>query len=217
MGTYNILEAARYTGAKTIIASSSEVYGGLYCELPLQPWDGRHPRSPYAASKIAADALAESYHHSYGIKVVTFRAFNTFGPWQSTRALIPHIITQLLQSDEIKLGNLTPKRSITYVDDICDAYVKCLDNKKEFLELTVGRSESYSVEEIANMVKKVMGKEDAKIIQADNRKRGQWEVPDLKCDPEEARLELEWEPKTEVIDGIAKTVQWFKEKYEKNI
>ena len=212
MGTYNILEAARVFGARVITASSSEVYGGS--KLALSSISARHPRSPYAASKVAADALAESYHHSYGIKVVIFRAFNTFGPWQSTRALIPHIITQLLQSDEIKLGNLIPKRSITYVDDICDAYVKCLDNKKDFLELTVGRQESYSVEKIANMVKNVMGKEEAKITQIDNKKRGQWEIPDLRCDPEEAQLELGWKPETEVIDGIDKTVQWFQSKWK---
>jgi len=211
MGTYNVCEAARHAGAKLILASSSEVYGGS--EEALGPHSPKHPKTPYAASKIAADALAESYYHSYDMDIVIFRAFNTFGPWQSTRALIPHIIVQLLQGNEISLGNLHTRRSIIYVDDVCEAYLKCLKSKEKFLEVTIGRPFSFSVEEIANMIKNIMGKEDTKIVQTEQLKRESWDIEDLRCDTRNAKLHLGWEPTTDIIDGLDKTIQWFKDRW----
>jgi len=218
IGTYNVLEAAKYTGAKVVLASSSEAYGGVPpgtgAKSTLNHTDMRHPRSPYAATKVAGDALAEAYFHSYDVTSFIIRPFNTYGPRQSVRALVPHVIVQLLQGDQVVIGNLSPRRSLVYIDDVCDAYLKCLDCKEKFLEVVVGQPESYSVQEIINMIGNIMGKEP-KVMESEQRKRdASWEVPDLRADTGWAKTQLDWEPQTDIIDGLDKTIQWFKERWK---
>ena len=213
MGTYNILEAARYTGAKVVIASSSEVYGDT--NKVLTHLDLRKPRTPYAASKVSADAMAMAYHYSYNVPIVILRAFNTYGPWQSVRAVIPHIITELIKSAYIHIGNVSPKRSFLYVEDLCEAYLKCLDYKNPFLELVVGNSESYSIGELITMIEKVIGKHAQKIHTSPSRERdSNWEIYDLRADTKQAKEKIGWEPKTGIEEGLEKKVQWFQDKWK---
>ena len=132
VGTYNILESCKVNKIKNLtITSTSEVYGSSQYE----PMDEKHPtfsQSPYAASKNSADELAKSYYNSFNLPVKIIRPFNTFGPRQSARAVIPNIIFQLIDKKikNVKLGNLSPRRDYTYVDDLCDAYYKIYNLKK---------------------------------------------------------------------------------------
>ena len=143
-GTYNILRSAqRNKVSHTIITSTSEVYG----TANYVPIDEKHPlnaQSPYAASKIGADQLALSFYKSYNLPLSILRPFNTFGPRQSARAIIPTIISQLLNnSNEIKLGNLSPTRDFTYVDDTADSFIKILKSKKMVIYLTLVTNSKY--------------------------------------------------------------------------
>jgi dTDP-glucose 4,6-dehydratase len=132
MGTYNILESSISNKVKkVIITSTSEVYGTAKY-TPIDEIHALQPQSPYSASKIAADNLALSYFYSFGVPVTILRPFNTFGPRQSTRAVIPSIITQVLFGKKIiNLGNLTPSRDFTYVNDTVNAFYKCILAKKQ--------------------------------------------------------------------------------------
>ena len=155
-GTYNVLESSKSLDIEqTIITSSSEVYG----TAKYVPIDEKHPltaQSPYSASKISADQLALSYWNSYRIPIKIIRPFNIYGPRQSSRAVIPSIIIQALNSKkEIKLGNIGPSRDFTYVTDTCNAFLEILKIKKFFGNtINVGSNTEYTIEHIANKILK---------------------------------------------------------------
>ena len=166
IGTYNILNAAKTNNvSKTIITSTSEVYGTAQ-KVPILESHKLNAQSPYAASKIAGDQLALSFHKSYGLPINIIRPFNTFGPRQSARAIIPTIITQLLQKKSIiKLGNLTPTRDFTYVEDTVDAFLSAMKVKKISGEvINIGNKFEISIKDILKIIKKDFGyKFDVKI------------------------------------------------------
>lgn len=208
-GTLNILEAAREMGvARVINTSTSEVYG-TPATTPIGEGHPLQGQSPYSASKIAADKLAEAYHRSFETPVVTLRPFNTFGPRQSARAFIPAIISQALAGDTVRLGALTPRRDLTYVGDTVDAYLKAAvapGLEGETIQLGVG--EAHSVGEIADRILSLMGLQ-RRIERDPVRDRPQAsEVMTLISDNSLARRRLGWAPTTSLDEGLRRSIRF---------
>lgn len=211
MGTLNILLAARDAGVKKIVTTStSEVYGtAIYA-----PIDEKHPlqaQSPYSASKIAADKVAESFYKTYNIPVAVIRPFNTYGPRQSDRAIIPTIVTQALKKKIIKIGSTTPRRDLNYVSDTVNGFIKIAESEKSIGQvINIGAGKDISIGELAQMILSIMNK-DIKIISSNERKRPQKsEVMQLLCDNSKAKKIIGWEPEISLRKGLIKTIQWIK-------
>tara|TARA_B100001989_G_scaffold233262_1_gene193039 strand:+ start:1842 stop:2828 length:987 start_codon:yes stop_codon:yes gene_type:complete len=221
LGTYNILRSAQKNKiSNTIITSTSEVYG----TAKYIPIDEIHPlnaQSPYAASKIGADQLALSFFKSFNLPLTILRPFNTFGPRQSARAIIPTIITQLLNKQKIiKLGNLSPTRDFTYIDDTVDGFIKVLKYKKKGEVINIGNKFEISIREILNILKNDFGFR-FKVIQDKKRIRPKKsEVERLFSDNNKAKKLLKWKPNYAGIKGfkkgIQKTIDWFSKKENLN-
>ena len=158
-GTYNVLNAAKTNNvSKTIVTSTSEVYGSAQT-IPITENHRLSAQSPYAASKIGADQLALSFNKSFGLPVTIIRPFNTFGPRQSSRAIIPSIVTQIIKNKNIvKVGNLNPTRDFTYVEDTVNAYLKTIKNKNISGEvINLGNNFEISINDILKILKKDFG------------------------------------------------------------
>ena len=215
-GTYNVLNAARVNNiSKTIITSTSEVYGTAK-SIPIKESHPLSAQSPYAASKTGADQLALSFYKSFKLPVTIIRPFNTFGPRQSTRAIIPTIITQILQNNKkIKLGNLSPTRDFTFVEDTADSFVQALKCKNIDGEIiNVGNNFEISIKEIVHIMKKDFNF-DFKVTLDKKRMRGKKsEVFRLIADNTKAKKLLKWKPKYNGLKGfklaLEKTIKWFK-------
>src|SRR5690606_30768008 len=159
MGTLNVLMAARDFGTRRVIhTSTSEVYG----TAQYVPIDEKHPlqgQSPYSASKIGADRIAESFYRSFEVPVVTLRPFNTYGPRQSARAVIPTIITQALTRDEVKLGSLEPSRDFTFVHDTANGFLKVAAAENVLgEEINLGNDNTIRIGDLANKIFEIIGK-----------------------------------------------------------
>ncbi len=209
-GALNLLEAVRASGARMINTSTSEVYGTPET-VPISETHPLRAQSPYAASKIAADKLCESYAASFGADVATLRPFNTYGPRQSMRAVIPTVLTQLLAGvREIRLGNLTPRRDFTFVSDTVDGFVRAATvglARGEVVQL--GTGVTVSVGDVVELCRQVTGREDAEVIVADERVRPEGsEVEVLLSDPEIARGRLGWTPTVDLEEGLRATTAW---------
>ncbi|MCL5935525.1 MAG: NAD-dependent 4,6-dehydratase LegB [Firmicutes bacterium] len=211
-GTYNICQAARELGvARVIQTSTSEVYG----TARYVPINEEHPlqaQSPYAASKIAADQLALSFHRSFGLPVVVVRPFNTFGPRQSARAIIPTIITQVLAGARvIRLGNLRPTRDFNYVQDTVSGMIAVgLSDQALGQVVNVGSGREISIGKLVQHIEKAIGK-DIVVEQEEVRVRpGKSEVERLLCDNRRAYELTGWAPCYTLEDGLMETVEWFK-------
>ena len=211
-GTFNILQASKEIGLdQVLITSTSETYG----TAQYIPIDERHPmvgQSPYSATKIAADQLAISFYRSFNLPVKIVRPFNTFGPRQSARAIIPTVISQLLSGKEkLSLGNLTPTRDLTYVKDTCKGFIEIYKSNKLFGEVTnIGMSQEIS---IGNLVKKISSKISSKTnIKTDHlRVRPQnSEVERLLCDNKKLIMNTGWIPDYDLDTGLQETIDWFK-------
>ena len=212
VGTYNILESCKINKIKNIIiTSTSEVYGSSQYE----PMDENHPtfsQSPYAASKNAADELAKSYYNSFDLPVKIIRPFNTFGPRQSARAVIPNIVFQLTDKKikNVKLGNLSPKRDYTYVDDLCEAYYKIFNLKKFGEVYNVGNDENISIGDLYKVICKIMKiKKKIKVEKVRKRKLSS-EVSSLRSNFNKLNKSTGWKPNTNFISGLKKTIIWIK-------
>jgi nucleoside-diphosphate-sugar epimerase len=209
LGTLNVLEAARRNGtAKVVCASTSEVYGNPE-SLPIPETHPLDTRSPYAASKAAADMLAQSFAHSYEVPVSIVRPFNTFGPRQSPRAVIPAILVQALERDEIELGAVEPVRDFTYVDDTVEgllAVARWTDGDSRVVNL--GTGEGISVRDLVGLIGEVLGKQLS--IRNDPRRErpSRSEVIQLVSDPSVAASELGWSAKVPLEEGIRRTAEW---------
>lgn len=208
-GTLNVLEAGRAANTARIVhTSTSEVYGTAL----QRPISENHPlqgQSPYSATKIAADKLAESYHRSFGLPVITVRPFNTFGPRQSARAFIPTVISQALSSDVIKLGSLDPRRDMTFVTDTVDGFLRAgLLTEHDGEVLNLGTGETQSVGDIANLILEIMGS-DKPIVADINRIRPKdSEVLELVSDNRRAADVMGWHPRVSLRDGLAQTIEY---------
>ena len=212
-GTLNVLQAARQQrGTKVIHTSTSEVYG-TPSSVPINEGHPLQAQSPYAASKIAADKLVESFFCSFNLPAVVLRPFNTYGPRQSARAVLPTIITQLLSGkDDIHLGSLWPRRDLTYVDDTVNGFIRAAE-VEEAVGRTVqlGTGRDISVGELANLAMKVLGKQ-ARVVPQDERMRPlHSEVERLVSDASLAKELLGWTPTIGLEAGISLTAKWFGE------
>jgi NAD dependent epimerase/dehydratase len=211
-GTLNVLQAARDLGtSRIIVTSTSEVYG----TAKYAPIDEAHPlqgQSPYSASKIGADKIAESFHLSFKLPVITARPFNTYGPRQSARAIIPTIITQLVNgSKKIKLGSLHPTRDLSYIADTCSAFIalaKC--DKAVGKTVNIGSGREISIKDLAGAIMAATGRK-ADIASDVMRKRPEGsEVERLLCDNSQLKQLTGWQPGTSLEKGLETTVAWFK-------
>lgn len=209
-GTLNILEASRQAGVRRVmITSTSEVYG----TAGYTPMDEAHPlqaQSPYAASKIASDKLAESYFNSYDLPVVILRPFNTYGPRQSARAVIPTVLTQAIAGvQKIQLGNLEPRRDLTFVTDTVQAFLLAAQTPNiEGETIHFGQGSSISVGEIAQRCLELIGSE-AEIVSVTERQRPQHsEVGLLLCNASKAQRLLGWKPKVSLDEGLSQIAHY---------
>nr|WP_244435214.1 GDP-mannose 4,6-dehydratase [Methylobacterium sp. B34] len=193
-GTINILEAARHLGTERLIhTSTSEVYGTALRE----PIDENHPlqgQSPYSASKIGADKVAESYYKSFDLPVVTIRPFNTYGPRQSARAFIPTIIAQALTQESIRLGSLTPQRDMTFVSDTVNGFLcGAATSNIEGETINLGTGKTMSVGDFAESILKTMGISKPILYDSDRARPERSEVMKLISDNQKAARVMNWE------------------------
>lgn len=208
-GTINILEAALASGIEKLIhTSTSESYGtAIYT-----PIDEKHPlqgQSPYSASKIGADKLVESYYRSFDLPVATIRPFNSFGPRQSTRAIIPTIISQALTMNQIKLGSVKPIRDFTYITDTVAGFIKIAESDKSVGQvINIGSGTGYSVGEIANKVLAILNINTPILVDTDRVRPAKSEVFELVCDNSMARKLIGWEPQTSFENGLKNTLEF---------
>jgi len=212
-GTLNVLQAVRESGAgRVVVTSTSEVYG----TAQYVPIDERHPiqaQSPYSATKAGADRLAESFHRSFDTPVVIARPFNTYGPRQSARAVIPTVITQLLAGyDEIRLGALHPTRDLNFVTDTvrglidlarCDAAVG--------REVNIGSGAEISIERLAQTLTAIINPKARIVSDAERVRPADSEVDRLLCDSTLLRTLTGWSPQVTLQEGLERTVSWFRE------
>jgi NAD dependent epimerase/dehydratase len=209
-GTVNILEACRAENTTRIVhTSTSETYG----TAQYVPIDEKHPmqgQSPYSASKIAADKMAESYYNSFELPVVIVRPFNTFGPRQSARAFIPTTISQAITQDSVVLGSLEPIRDLTFVKDTVEGFIKVgLCDKVIGRVVNLGVGEGYSVGTVVNNILKILGKDDMPIKQDQSRIRpAKSEVMRLISDNTVARQICGWQPRFSLKEGLEQTIEW---------
>lgn len=212
IGTLNVLEAGKAEGVQRIVhTSTSEAYG----TAQYTPIDEKHPvvgQSPYSATKIAADKLAESYWLSFHLPVVILRPFNTYGPRQSMRAVIPTIIAQALNSDKIKLGSLTPVRDLTFVSDTANGFI-CAEKSEGVLgqQINLGVGQGISIGELVDKIGRLIGKKiivetDEERVRPDNS-----EVMKLISNNSMAKEMMDWEPLIHIDEGLKRTIEYIRE------
>lgn len=209
IGTMNVLLAAREMAVERIVhTSTSEVYGTALCV----PIDETHPlqgQSPYSASKIGADKIVESFYCSYNMPVVTVRPFNTFGPRQSARAVIPTIITQALSKCAVHLGNLDARRDLTYVSDTVDGFLMAAEapgvDGKTF---NLGTGSEVRIGDLAQKIIKLIDRPVKIVVDPHRLRPTKSEVQRLLSGNSLALEELNWSPKISLLDGLHKTIDW---------
>ncbi|APC84195.1 NAD-dependent 4,6-dehydratase LegB [Clostridium botulinum] len=211
-GTTNVLEACReYEVEKIVHTSTSETYGtALY--VPIDEKHPMHGQSPYSASKIGADKIAESFYRSFNLPVVTIRPFNTYGPRQSARAVIPTIISQILaEKTEIKLGGLSPTRDFNYVIDTVEAFIKVAESNKTIGQvINVGSNYEISIGDTVRKIINIIGK-DVKILCDEERIRPEKsEVNRLWADNRKIKELTSWNPRYSLDDGLKETIEWIR-------
>ena len=215
-GTLNVLEAVRrHSVARMVHTSTSEVYGSARYE----PIDEEHPiqaQSPYSATKVAADKLAESYARSFELPVATLRPFNTYGPRQSARAVIPTILAQLVRGREtVELGSLDPQRDLNYVDDTVAGFLAIAECDAAVGEtVNVGSGRSIRVGDLARMLA-AMVNPSAEIVATQERLRpANSEVALLRCDHAKAERLMGWRPRVSLKEGLARTLDFVRDNLE---
>jgi NAD dependent epimerase/dehydratase len=217
-GTLNICQAARELGNLRVLqTSTSEVYG----TAKYTPIYEKHPKqsqSPYSASKIGGDAIAMSFYNSFGLPITIVRPFNTYGPRQSARAIIPTIITQIASGiSGISLGDLTPTRDLNFVIDICRGFVAICESEKTIgREINIASNSEISVGSIFNTIKTLMGKEVSVIVDKNRYRPSNSEVFQLVGDNTLIKELTGWSPQYSFNDGLRITIEWFTKKENLN-
>jgi len=215
-GTLNMLQAARdHAVGRVLHTSTSEVYG----TAQYVPIDEKHPlqgQSPYSASKIGADKIAEAFHLSFGVPVVTIRPFNTFGPRQSARAVIPTIITQLLVGPEVRLGSLRPTRDLNFVANTVAGFVRAAEVEAAIGEtINLGSGREISIGDLAQLIARRMNR-PIEIAQTSERQRPtNSEVERLLASNRQAKELLGWEAEVTLEEGLERTIPWMEEHLSK--
>lgn len=213
VGTSHLLNACLEEGSteRFVHTSTSEVYG----TAQYLPIDEKHPlqaQSPYAASKIAADKLVESYYLSFGFPVVTLRPFNTFGPRQSLRAVVPTIVSQVLDEKKIRLGNIQPRRDFLFVKDTVRGFIqagKCDEAVGKVVN--IGTGTDISIEELVTKVLGLVGKEGEVEVEDRRIRPEKSEVMQLLSDTRLAKKLFQWAPRYTLEEGLRETIEWFRE------
>jgi nucleoside-diphosphate-sugar epimerase len=210
MGTHNCLGLAKAKGARMLVASTSEVYGTAQF-VPITELHPKQPQSPYSASKIGADAIAMSYFNSHDMPIVIARPFNTYGPRQSARAVIPTIITQLANGNKkIKLGDISPTRDLNFVKDTCKGFICIAETPDiEGQVINIGSNFEVSVLEVFETIDRIMGT-NAEIERDQVRVRPtNSEVYRLWCDNEKIVKLTGFKPEYTIETGLKETIEWF--------
>ena len=211
-GTYNVLQASRELGVdQVLVTSTSETYG----TAQYVPIDEKHPivgQSPYSASKIAADQLAISYFRSFNLAVKIVRPFNTYGPRQSARAIIPTVISQILTGKKtIKLGNLSPTRDLTFVKDTCKGFLEIYKSDKLFGETTnIGMKNEITVEDLVLKIAQMLKVELEIETEVQRVRPENSEVERLFCENTKLKTNTNWEPDYDLDKGLIETIEWLK-------
>jgi dTDP-glucose 4,6-dehydratase len=211
-GTLNVLQAARELQTERLLCTStSEVYGTAH----YVPINEEHPlqgQSPYSASKIGADKLAESYYLSFGLPVSIVRPFNTYGPRQSTRAVIPAIVTQALTGSEIRLGALSPTRDFNYVTDTVEGFL-CAAMEERVIGKTInlGSGVEISIGDLANLIGRLMDKELTLVPEEQRVRPEKSEVERLCADATLASKLFGWRARVDLEEGLRRTISWMEE------
>lgn len=211
-GTLNVLEGARRHGVGRVVqTSTSEVYGTPDL-LPIRETHPLNAQSPYAATKVASDQLALSYHRSFDVPVTVLRPFNTYGPRQSTRAVLPTILTQLLEGrTALSLGRIDTRRDLTYVADTVDGFVRaCVAPGIEGRTIQLGTGRAESIEEVLAIAQRLLGTRAEVTVDPRRLRPDASEVMVLQSDPAVAREVLGWEPRHSLEAGVAATIEWLR-------
>jgi len=215
-GTLNVLQAAReYNIKKIILTSSSEVYGtAIY-----SPIDEKHPlqaQSPYSATKISADKIAESFYRTYNLPIAIIRPFNTYGPRQSMRAVIPTIIYQSLTTDKINLGSLAPKRDFNYIKDVVIGFIKVAESENSIGKtINISSGKAISIGELVEKIKSIINKEFSIETKEERIRPEKSEVMLLLGNNSEAKKLLDWEPTYSLEKGLAEVVEYISKNLDK--
>jgi nucleoside-diphosphate-sugar epimerase len=210
-GTLNVLQCARDAGvARVVHTSTSEVYG----TARSVPIDESHPlqgQSPYSASKIGADKIAEAFHLSFNVPVVTVRPFNTFGPRQSTRAIVPTIVTQALTGQPVKLGSLAPKRDLTYVSDTVSGFLAAATAPAAVgRTINIGSGREIAIGDLVHLIGGMLGSPVRVVLDETRVRPAASEVNRLMADNTLARTLLGWSPAVTVEAGLERTIDWLR-------
>jgi len=214
-GTLNVLEAARREGpARIVHTSTSEVYGTAQ-RVPIDEEHPLRPQSPYAASKVGSDQLALSYQRSFGTPVVVARPFNTYGPRQSARAVIPTIATQALARDVVELGATAPTRDFLYVEDTAAGIVTCAEADGVDGEvINLGTGSEITIGELAERILRLAGRDVPVSLDEQRLRPPDSEVERLVADVAKARRLLDWEPRVDLDEGLRRTIEWLSSSLE---
>lgn len=216
-GTLNVLQNARDVAVERVVhTSTSEAYGSAR----YVPIDEEHPlqgQSPYAATKIGADKLAEAFHRSFGVPVATVRPFNTYGPRQSARAVIPTIITQALTQSEIRLGNLAPTRDLNYVKDTAEGFISVAAHAQAVGQvINIGTGKEISIGDLVKTILELLNKQDLPIVSESQRQRPEGSEVDRLCAANyKAETLLGWKPQYTLRKGLQETIAWMEEHLER--
>lgn len=210
-GTLNMLQAARDCGAdRIVVTSTSEVYGtALY--VPIDEKHPRQPQSPYSATKIGADALAMSFYNSFGLPVVIARPFNTYGPRQSARAIIPTIISQIAAGKrEIQVGDLRPSRDFNYVADTCRGFIALGDTPGiEGRDINIATGRDYTMEHTLRLIAQLMDADVQYVVDPARIRPAASEVMRLQGDASLIKSLTPWRPQVTLEEGLRRTIEWF--------
>ena len=216
-GTYNVLQSARLLGIQNVlVTSTSETYGSAQ----YIPIDEKHPavgQSPYAATKISADQIALSFHKSFDLPVKVVRPFNTYGPRQSARAVIPTIIERIVSGQtKIELGNLEATRDLTFVKDTVSGFIDIANSEKFIGEATnIGSGAEISVKQLASLIGEICGVDIQIIIDKKRLRPPNSEVERLFCDASKLRSLSNWSPEYDLREGLKETIEWLRNNLEK--
>lgn len=211
IGTVNICQAARKNNVSHLIhTSTSEVYGTAKY-VPIDESHPLQPQSPYSASKISADAMAMSFYNSFNLPVTIARPFNTYGPRQSARAIIPTIITQIASGKkDIKLGDVTPTRDFNYVEDCCRGFILIAESQNTIGEIiNIGSNSEISILDTVQLIKDLMSSNINIIIDEQRKRPKKSEVFRLVCDNRKISRLTGYIPQVNIQDGMKKTINWF--------
>lgn len=215
LGSLNLLNAARELAIeKIVLVSSAETYGDSKY-LPIDEKHPQYPKSPYAASKAAMEKFGWSFYYASNVPVTIVRLFNNFGPRQSARAVTPTVITQMLMSDEIKIGSLHPTRDFTFVLDTVEAFIKVAELNSNGEVFNIGSGISISVKDIIDMAASILSKNKIRVISDAARIRpNQSEVKSLRADYTHLKDKTNWQPKFSYKDGLKETISWIEKRID---